>query len=180
MHRDVCEAVAARVADRRGREIAWDLAFCSRSGPPQQRWLEPDVNDHLTDLAHRGAGGVVVAPVGFVSDHMEVVFDLDTEALATARKLELPYVRAATAGTDPRFVAGLVDLLLERAAAGRGESPDRPALGRLGPWHDVCPIGCCPNLRAEKPAAAGADWPAAGGDVPGDAGGRPAVARASS
>jgi ferrochelatase len=167
MHRDVCEAVAARVADRRGREIAWDLVYCSRSGPPQQRWLEPDVNDHLEDLSARGVSGVVVAPVGFVSDHMEVVFDLDTEALATAEKLELPYVRAATAGTDPRFVAGLADLLAERAATERGEHPDRPATGRLGPWHDVCPVGCCPNLRVEKPAAAGADWPPAEDAVPG-------------
>jgi ferrochelatase len=177
MHRDVCEVVAARVGDRRGREVAWDLVYCSRSGPPHQRWLEPDVNDHLDDLAARrvtggeGVSGVVVAPVGFVSDHMEVVFDLDTEARATAAKLDLPYVRAATPGTDPRFVTGLADLLLERAATSRGEHPDRPATGRLGPWHDVCPAGCCPNLRTEKPAAAGADWPPADADV------RPVVAR---
>jgi ferrochelatase len=157
MHRDVCEAVAARVSERRGRTVDWDLVYCSRSGPPQQPWLEPDVNGHLEDLSARGVPGVVVAPLGFVSDHMEVVFDLDTEALATAEKLELPYRRAATAGTDARFVAGLADLLLERAGTERGESPDRPAVGRLGPWHDVCPAGCCPNLRAEKPAAAGAD-----------------------
>jgi ferrochelatase len=157
MHRDVCEVVAARLSERRGRTVGWDLVYCSRSGPPQQRWLEPDVNHHLEDLSARGVPGVVVAPVGFVSDHMEVVFDLDTEALATAEKLELPFRRAATPGTDPRFVAGLADLLLERAATERGESPDRPATGRLGPWHDVCPAGCCPNLRAEKPAVAGAD-----------------------
>jgi ferrochelatase len=157
MHRDVCAVVAARVAERRGRAIDWDLAYCSRSGPPQQAWLTPDVNDHLADLAARDVPGVVVSPVGFVSDHMEVVFDLDTEALATAEKLQLPYVRAATAGTDPRFVAGLADLLQERAATARGETPDRPATGRLGPWHDVCPAGCCPNLRTTKPAAAGAD-----------------------
>jgi ferrochelatase len=172
MHRDVCEVVASRVSRRRGREVAWDLVFCSRSGPPQQAWLEPDVNEHLEALAARGDAGVVVVPVGFVSDHMEVVFDLDTEARETAARLGLPYVRAATAGTDARFVAGLADLLLERAATVRGEAPDRPALGRLGPWHDVCPLGCCPNLRADKPAAAGQGWPPAAGadDVIGDDG----------
>ena len=186
MHRDVCEAVAARVGRRRGREVEWDLVFCSRSGPPQQPWLEPDVNDHLADLAARGVSGVVVAPVGFVSDHMEVVFDLDTEARATAEELGLPYVRVATAGTDPRFVAGLADLLLERAATARGEHPDRPATGRLGPWHDVCPIGCCPNQRSEKPAAAGADWPPATaavdaqGEAPAGGAGGPAIARTRS
>jgi ferrochelatase len=163
MHRDVCDVVARRVSDRRGRRVEWDLVYCSRSGPPQQRWLEPDVNDHLADLAARGVPGVVVAPVGFVSDHLEVAFDLDTEALETAGRLGLPYRRAATAGVDPRFVAGLADLLLERAATeraatGGGAAPARPAEGRLGPWHDVCPTGCCPNLRAEKPAAAGQDW----------------------
>jgi ferrochelatase len=164
MHRDVCGVVATRLSERRGRDVTWDLAYCSRSGPPQQPWLEPDVNDHLEDLAARGVPGVVVSPVGFVSDHLEVAFDLDTEALGTAAKLELPYRRAATAGTDPRFVAGLADLLLERAATARGESPARPAAGRLGPWHDLCPVGCCPNLRAEKPAAAGQD--AVAGPVP--------------
>jgi ferrochelatase len=168
MHRDVCEAVAARVSERRGRTVAWDLVYCSRSGPPQQRWLEPDVNDHLAELAARDVAGVVAAPVGFVSDHMEVAFDLDTEARETAEKLQLPYRRAATAGTDPRFVAGLADLLLERAATERGESPDRPALGRLGPWHDVCPVGCCPNLRADRPAAAGAGPEGTAGPGPTD------------
>jgi ferrochelatase len=158
LHREVCEVVADRVSRRRGRSVEWDLVYCSRSGPPQQPWLEPDVNDHLRDLAARGVPGVVVAPIGFVSDHMEVVFDLDTEALETARELGLPYVRAATPGTDPRFVAGLADLLVERAATERGESPARPALTPLGPWRDVCAAGCCPNLRAAKPAAAAEDW----------------------
>jgi protoporphyrin/coproporphyrin ferrochelatase len=112
----------------------------------------------VVDLA-QAALGVVVVPIGFISDHMEVVFDLDTEAEETAGKLGLPFVRVPTSSADPRFAAGLVDLLLERAAAERGENPARPAIGSHGPWHDVCPIGCCRNLRIpDKPAACGVDW----------------------
>ncbi|MDO4243852.1 MAG: ferrochelatase [Actinomyces sp.] len=131
---------------------ATDLVYCSRSGPPQARWLEPDVNDHLTALA---AGeltdgrrvsvptGVVLAPIGFISDHMEVVFDLDTEAAGTAASLGLPCHRAATAGTHPAFVASLADLLLERAAAARGEAVTPVSTTGTGPFHTVCPPGCC-------------------------------------
>jgi ferrochelatase len=89
---------------------------------------------------------------------MEVVHDLDSDAGAVARGLGLPFVRVPTPGTDPRFVAGLADLLVERASTERGEQPARPALGLLGASHDVCPAGCCPNLRApDTPAACGAD-----------------------
>jgi ferrochelatase len=102
-----------------GRAPAWDLVFCSRSGPPSQPWLEPDVNDHLADLARAGVPGVAVAPIGFVSDHMEVRHDLDTEAAETARALGLPFARVATVGTDPRFVRALRDRVLERAAVER-------------------------------------------------------------
>jgi ferrochelatase len=159
MHRDVCEAVAAEAFRRLGRDgdpaTDWDLVYCSRSGPPTQPWLEPDVGDHLAELAAAGVEAVVVVPVGFVSDHMEVVFDLDTEARETADELGLAFARAATAGTHPAFVSGLVDLLVERAGTASGEAPERPATGRLGPWHDECPLGCCPNLRARTGAAAG-------------------------
>jgi ferrochelatase len=154
-HRDLAATVAARVGKPADR---WGLAFCSRSGPPQQPWLEPDVNDRLAVLHSEGAVGVLVVPIGFVSDHLEVVYDLDVEARATAQRLGLPFARAATPGTDPRFVAGLVDLMLERAAASRGEDPPRPAEGALPPGHDVCPAGCCPNPRAARPAACGTDW----------------------
>jgi ferrochelatase len=157
-HRDVAAVVAATVGDRLGAPPAWDLVYCSRSGPPTQPWLEPDVNDHLRTLKERGVPGVVVAPIGFVSDHMEVVYDLDTEARETAEEIGLPFARAATVGTDPRFVAGLVDLVLERAAQARGEVPEQPVAGSAGPSWAVCPAGCCRNLRAEKPAACGADW----------------------
>ena len=159
-HEDVAAGVAGAVGEALGRPTAWDLVYCSRSGPPGQSWLEPDVNDHLEQLAADGVPGVVVVPVGFVSDHMEVVYDLDTEARATAERLGLPFVRAATVGTDRRFVRGLVDLVLERAAVERGESPPRPVTGSRGPSHDLCPAGCCRNLRApDRPAACGADWP---------------------
>jgi ferrochelatase len=146
-HLAVAEAVTRQVGERRGRTYAFDLAFCSRSGPPSQPWLEPDVNDHLTELKEGGVRAVVLVPIGFVSDHMEVIYDLDTEAVETARELGLPLARAATAGTHPAFVAALVDLLLERAAAARGEDPERPVVagGPVG-WYDCAP-DCCANLR---------------------------------
>ena len=159
-HVDVAATVAAAVGERLGGgPPGWDLAYCSRSGPASQPWLEPDINDHLRDLTARGVPGVVVIPIGFVSDHMEVVFDLDTEARTTAEELGLPFVRAATVGTDRRFVRGLVDLVVERAALARGETPEQPAEGTLGVSWSVCPAGCCRNLRGDRPAACGEDWP---------------------
>ncbi|RJK96268.1 ferrochelatase [Vallicoccus soli] len=156
-HRAVAEVVAAEVARRTGRAHRWDLVYCSRSGPPTQPWLEPDVNDHLEALHGEGVPGVVVAPIGFVSDHMEVVYDLDTEARETAERLGLPYQRAATVGTDPRFVAALRELVVERDEAEAGARPARPAVGALPPSHDVCPVGCCRNLRGPRPALCGRD-----------------------
>jgi protoporphyrin/coproporphyrin ferrochelatase len=154
-HREVAHLVSAGVGSATGRRHDWDLVFCSRSGPPAQPWLEPDVNDHLEALATKGVDAVVLVPIGFVSDHMEVVWDLDTEAMATATRLGVPAVRAATVGTDARFVAMVRDLVRERA---EGRSPaGREALGALGPNHDVCPAGCCPNPRGARPALAGED-----------------------
>ena len=159
-HLEACASVLELAQGVLGTRLDWDLVYCSRSGSPSQPWLEPDINDHLATLAEAGVPGVVVVPIGFISDHMEVVFDLDTEAEETAGKLALPFVRVATSGSDPRFADGLVQLLLERAAAERGENPARPAIGPHGPWHDVCPIDCCRNLRVpDKPAACGIDWP---------------------
>jgi ferrochelatase len=154
-HRVVAAEVAARVEAATGERVLWDLVYCSRSGPPQVPWLEPDVNDHLEMLAEEGEPGAVVVPIGFVSDHMEVVYDLDTEAAETARRLGLPYARAATPGVDSRFVAMVRDLLLERAAAERGESPSRATVAASEPSWDVCPAGCCPNPRAPRPALCG-------------------------
>jgi ferrochelatase len=140
-HLDVAGTVADALRDRLGHDVGWDLAFCSRSGPPSQPWLEPDVNDHLTALAGEGVGAVVLAPIGFVSDHMEVAYDLDTEALATAAELGLAAVRAGTVGTREPFVSGLVDLVLERAAVERGEDVERAVVGGYEPSWDVAPAG---------------------------------------
>ncbi|WP_374458368.1 ferrochelatase [Nocardioides sp. SR21] len=156
-HLSVADAIVDRVRQETGRRHDHRLVFCSRSGSPQTPWLEPDVNDHLEDLHAAGMAAVVMVPIGFVSDHMEVVYDLDTEALATAEKLGLPATRAATAGIDPRFVATVRDLLLERAAVERGEEVARASVGAWGPCWDRCPVGCCPNPRADRPALAGAD-----------------------
>jgi len=141
-----------------GLAVEGELVFCSRSGRPGQPWLEPDVNDRIEELAAEGGvSAVVVAPIGFVSDHMEVVHDLDTEAAETAQKVGMPFVRVATPGTDDLFVEGLVDLLLERAAEARGEVvlPETWVPGDVRP--SVCAPGCCPNLRAVKPALCGSD-----------------------
>jgi ferrochelatase len=108
----------------------------------------------LESLHQAGARAAVMVPIGFVSDHMEVKYDLDIQARAKAQELGLPTARAATVGADPRFTAAVRELVLERAAAERGARPERCALGALGPSHDVCPAGCCPNPRAPRPAAA--------------------------
>lgn len=147
-HLDVAATVAERVAAATGVERPHELSYCSRSGPPHVPWLEPDVNDRLEELAEDGVAAVVLIPIGFVSDHMEVVYDLDTEALATAERLGIPARRAASAGTHPAFVAALRELIVERAAVERGMQVDRPALGVRGPSHDRCPVGCCLGERA--------------------------------
>jgi protoporphyrin/coproporphyrin ferrochelatase len=154
-HRSVVEEVAERVRQETGHRFPSDLVYCSRSGPGHVPWLEPDVNDRLAELAEDGIGGVVLVPIGFVSDHMEVVYDLDTEAAATAEKLGMELVRAATAGVDPRFVTMVRELLVERAAAERGADVDRPAVGSLPASWDVCPAGCCANPRGPRPALCG-------------------------
>ena len=111
----------------------WQLAYQSRSGPPSVPWLDPDINDVIDDLAAAGRRGVIVVPIGFVSDHVEVVWDLDNEAAETAAKHGLFFARVRTPGTDPRFVGALADLVEERlgtgdadpAGAGRRRSPAR-------------------------------------------------------
>ena len=125
------QAAARLVVDRvvPGRPV--DLVWQSRSGPPSVPWLEPDVNDHLKALAAAGEKAVILLPVGFVSDHLEVIWDLDNEAKETAEELGLTFARAATAGTHPAFVGSLVELLAERRAGGE------PRLGTN------CPPSCC-------------------------------------
>jgi ferrochelatase len=132
-------AEAARlVAEGAGRK-AWDLVYQSRSGAPHIPWLAPDVLDYLTAAAADGATDVVLAPLGFISDHMEVLFDLDVEAKQRAAELGLHMVRAATVGTAPAFVRMIRDLIVERMT----ERPTRVALGTMGAWQDVCPANCC-------------------------------------
>ncbi|QIQ02240.1 ferrochelatase [Streptomyces liangshanensis] len=157
-HLDAARVIVDAVREETGVEHPWQLVYQSRSGAPHIPWLEPDICDHLETLHAQGVPAVVMAPIGFVSDHMEVLYDLDTEATAKAAELGLPVRRSATVGADPRFAAAVRDLLLERAAAERGESVERCALGALGAGHDLCPVGCCP-ARAPRPAAAGADSP---------------------
>jgi ferrochelatase len=155
-HMVVIAEIIERVREETGHRYPSELVFCSRSGPPHVPWLEPDVNDHLRSLRSRDVPGAVAVPIGFVSDHMEVIYDLDTEAQATAEEIGLPFARAATAGVDQRFVAMVRDLLLERGAVERGESPERAAEGSDPLW-DVCAAGCCPNPRGPKPALCGQD-----------------------
>ncbi|MEU4094975.1 ferrochelatase [Streptomyces sp. NPDC026673] len=155
-HLDTARVIAEAVREATGADRRWKLVYQSRSGAPHIPWLEPDICDHLEELHASGAPAAVMVPIGFVSDHMEVKYDLDTEAAAKAAELGLPVARAATVGADPRFAAAVRELVLERAATERGLAPERCALGALGPSHDVCPVGCCP-ARSPRPAAAGAE-----------------------
>jgi ferrochelatase len=134
--RETARLVAAAV---RGEGAEFDLVWQSRSGPPQIPWLEPDVGDHLRHLAAAGERAVVVSPTGFVADHLEVVWDLDTEAAAVARELGLHFERAATPGAHPAFVAMVRDLVLEETSAA-----DRRGEGTLGICGWECPDWCCP------------------------------------
>jgi ferrochelatase len=134
---EACRLVAGGV----GRDD-WQLVYQSRSGPPTQPWLEPDVGDYLRRLKSHGIEDVVVVPIGFISDHMEVLYDLDTEARAISEDIGLNMVRAGTVGTHPKFVAMLRELIAERTSG----APKR-WLGNDGPSHDECPADCCPGRR---------------------------------
>lgn len=142
------QETARLVATQLGRS-EWQLVYQSRSGPPQVPWLEPDILDHLRALAQIGTEAVVVAPIGFVSDHLEVVWDLDNEAQQLADELGLPFARAKTAGTHPRYVEMLVELIQERL----GLVDTRRAIGELPAKEDVCPTDCClyPIRRPGRP-----------------------------
>ncbi|MFF3724615.1 ferrochelatase [Streptomyces erythrochromogenes] len=157
-HLDVARVIADEVAVRTGVARPWQLVYQSRSGAPHIPWLEPDICDHLEALHAGGAPAVVMVPIGFVSDHMEVLYDLDTEATAKAAELGLPVARSATVGADPRFAGAVRELVLERAAKERGEAAGECWVGTLGQSHDLCAVGCCP-ARSPRPAAAGADSP---------------------
>ncbi len=130
---------AGLIASALGRQ-RFCLVYQSRSGPPSQPWLEPDIVDHLRALAAQGVKDVVASPLGFVSDHMEVIYDLDLDARSRALELGLNLVRAATPGTHPRFVRMIRELVEERLS----DAPVRLHLGSQGPAPDVCAADCCP------------------------------------
>jgi ferrochelatase len=141
---EACRLVAAEVGIGAGR---WSLAYQSRSGRPSDPWLEPDIRDHLRELARQGVNAVLIHPIGFLSDHMEVLHDLDVEARDCASELGLGFARSHTVGTHSRFVALLGELISERIDLLGGKAPR--SIGRFGPSHDVCPEGCClpPSAR---------------------------------
>jgi len=145
---ETCQLIAEAVGVDSDR---WRLVYQSRSGRPTDPWLEPDIVDHLRSLRGQGVTDVVVHPVGFLSDHMEVLYDLDDEAQRVCAEIGLNMVRAATVGTHPAFIAMLGELVEERM---RGECEHR-ALGLFGPSHDVCPVDCClpPPRPPARPAA---------------------------
>lgn len=151
-HHEVARLVAAGAEERLGRELPWRLVYCSRSGAPHVPWLEPDVNDELEAMAAAGSTAVVLSPIGFISDHMEVVYDLDTEARATAERVGLGFARAATAGTHPRFLDGLVQVVKERMGAA-----EPSVCGDLPAWGATCAPDCCfrtfNNEGIERPKA---------------------------
>ena len=151
-HLAAIELVVAS-ARRLGADVpATQLVYQSRSGSPQVPWLEPDINEAIRAEHAAGARAVVIVPVGFVSDHVEVVWDLDHEARETCDELGIRMRRVATPGTHPAFVAAIADLMANRIS---GESGD--ALSPLGPWPSVCAAGCCANPRAGLPTVAGED-----------------------
>lgn len=132
---------ACRLVSQRAGGADWQLAYQSRSGPPSEPWLGPDVGDCLRQLGGGGrAGDVVIVPIGFVCEHMEIVYDLDVEVAALCDELRLSMVRAAVVGSHPRFVRMIRELIIERIE----ENPDRLALGAHGPFPDRCLPDCCP------------------------------------
>jgi ferrochelatase len=141
---EACRLVAEGAGHSR-----WSLVYQSRSGSPTQPWLEPDISEHLRELKEAGARDVIVSPIGFISDHMEVLYDLDTEAGQLAEASGLHMIRAATVGVHPSFIRMIRELMMERLSA----DVPRRALGSLGPRTDICPQDCCPS-PASRPAAA--------------------------
>lgn len=164
-HLSVARAVIDGVTARGGAVPSWQLAYQSRSGPPSVPWLEPDINDVINDLAAAGRTGIIVVPVGFVSDHVEVIWDLDNEAAETAASHHIFFARVGTPGTDPRFVSALADLVEERLDHQSDLGRDSANLDPAGPdpvtgirrRPDFCAAGCCVNSRVTRPTTAAVD-----------------------
>jgi ferrochelatase len=136
---------ACRLVAEQAGVAHYDLVYQSRSGAPHIPWLEPDILDHMDALSAQGVNNLVIHPIGFISDHMEVLYDLDTEAVDKAQKLAMTMARAATVGTHPAFIAMIRELIVERMTA----NPARQAIGAYGPNHDICPLDCC--LKGDNP-----------------------------
>lgn len=152
-HLAAAHEVMKLVAENLDSELPeWELVYQSRSGVPTIPWLEPDINDAIEECSSHGIKGVILVPIGFISDHLEVVWDLDNEAKATADGHSLFFSRVPTPGTDTKFVKAIVDLIDERV----NETP-AVALSDLGPWAGVCGVNCCPNPRTSLPSVAQSD-----------------------
>jgi protoporphyrin/coproporphyrin ferrochelatase len=143
---------AARLIVEGLGNFGWDLVFQSRSGPPHQPWLEPDIRDRISELHQTNAAeAIVITPLGFVSDHLEVMYDLDVEAVDRCTELGLPYARAQSVSTHPLFIQMIRQLIEERCSG----ASERPALGQYGPSHDICPVDCCLYPRPQgRPGSA--------------------------
>ena len=142
--KEACRLVAETMQHKN-----WELVYQSRSGSPRTPWLEPDICDYIEASHAQGQlKSAVVVPIGFISDHMEVMFDLDVEAAELCKRLSIPMVRARTVGTHPAFVDAIRQLIAERVE----NWPERPALGSHGPSHDVCPVDCC-KYDPKRPVA---------------------------
>ena len=143
--RESCSLTATMAGARR-----WQLVYQSQNASYGEPWLEPDIDDALESVRAAGHTDVIVVPIGFVCDHMEVVLDLDLEAAGKADELGLNLVRAGTVGTHPAYVRMVRDLIVERMTA----DPERPALGGRAPNHDFCPVDCCLSGRPGEPRSA--------------------------
>ncbi|MFM9065872.1 MAG: ferrochelatase [Planctomycetota bacterium] len=165
---EAARLVASQTSDLGVAADRWQLVYQSRSGPPTQPWLEPDVSDALRAAQASGATDAIVIPIGFISDHMEVMFDLDVEAHDLCQEIGLHMIRCPTVGTHPRFVRMIAELVKERMS----EQPERLALGQYGPNHDVCPVDCC-KYEPQRPAMGGPGGRPAGSGGPAGAGGPP-------
>ncbi len=146
--REACRLVAQAVDHPR-----WELVYQSRSGPPHQPWLEPDICEHIETL-HKQASrkglpltDLLILPIGFISDHLEVLFDLDIEAQQQCDQLDIALQRVSTVGTHPRFVQMIRELIVERT----NDSPERLALGDLPASHDICAADCCSYTPERRP-----------------------------
>ncbi len=141
---EACRLVAEQVQHSR-----WELVFQSRSGPPHQPWLEPDVGDRIEQLVEQEKlTGVIAQPIGFVSDHMEVLYDLDDEVAHLCKEKQIDFYRVPSVGVHPRFVSMIRELIVERMTPGS----ERPALGSFGPNYDICPENCCLYPQPTRPA----------------------------